>query len=107
MQVQLTYSTDKGEKYSFHISFPEGCGLDVDDCSVDISEDNVVLLLKKDMPETGDDHQWKNFFAGLNSSRTTVSQIFWALGPIVSINMSLGETLSDSFQCGECAAKIG
>lgn len=75
-QVQLTYGTDKGENYSFYVSFPEGCGLDVDDCSVDVSEDNIVLLLKKDTPEsdeTSAPHQWDKFSVGLNASQTSVS----------------------------------
>lgn len=58
--------------------FPEGHGLDVDDCSVDVSEENVILLLRKDLPETHSpdatpDCQWDKFSVGLNSAQTTVS----------------------------------
>lgn len=76
-QVQLTYTTCSGANYSFHVSFPEGCDLDVDDCSVDISQDNVVLLLKKDLPEsdTGVFPLWEKFSVGLNASQTTVSSM--------------------------------
>lgn len=69
-QVQLTYSTHRDEKYSFYISFPECCSLDVD---VDVSEDNVVILLKKETAADKLAHQWQKFFVGLNASQTTVS----------------------------------
>lgn len=80
-QVQLTYSTLTGhEGYSFYVSFPESCSLDVDDCSIDISEDNIVLVLRKDTPAAADDDDgetfstWERFSVGLNSSQTTVSK---------------------------------
>ena len=59
------------------MSFPEGCDLDVDDCSVDISQDNVVLLLRKDLPESDSNMflLWERFSVGLNASQTTVSNI--------------------------------
>ena len=72
--MQLTYSTSGGEKFSFHVAFPEPCTLDVDDCSVDMGEENIVLLLRKDLPE-GDDvavKLWERFSVGLNASQTTV-----------------------------------
>ncbi len=70
----MTYSTSNEEKYSFYVSFPESCSIDVDDCTIDISEENVVLLLKKDVSETADDtNLWEKFFVGLNANQTTVS----------------------------------
>lgn len=62
------------QKYSFYISFPESCLLDVDDCSLDIADENIVLILKKDIPEsaTGAD-LWERFHVGLNVNQTIVS----------------------------------
>ena len=70
-QVQLTYTTLNKEKFSFYVSFPETCSLDVDDCSLDISEENVVVLLKKDPPASSAD-LWERFYVGLNPNQTMV-----------------------------------
>lgn len=76
LQIQLTYSTCEGEKYSFYISFPECCDLDVDDCSVDISQENIVLVLTKDLPESDIVVLWDKFSVGLNTSQTIVSKVY-------------------------------
>jgi hypothetical protein len=49
--------------------------LDVDDCSVDVSEENVVVLLRKDLPETGTGVflLWEKFSVGPNAIQTAVS----------------------------------
>lgn len=53
----------------------------MDDCTVDISDENIVLLLKKDLPEaTSDavsvcDTVWEKFSVGLNAGQTTVREI--------------------------------
>ena len=71
LQVQLTYSTSSGQNYSFFVGFPSGCGLDCDDCGVDISEDNLVLTLVKSEESCG--KAWKKFTVGLNAAQSTVS----------------------------------
>lgn len=90
--VQLTYTTHNGEKYSFYVSFPGGCDLDVDDCSVDISQDNVVLLLKKDLPESSTDIVllWEGFAVGLNASQTT-EKLFLTSSNVESVMERLGD----------------
>ncbi len=74
VQVQLTYSTNSGQNYSFFVGFPSGCGLDCDDCSVDVSEENIVLVLVKS-EESGGTAVWKNFTVGLNAAQSTVSNL--------------------------------
>ena len=71
LQVQVTYSTNSGQNYSFFVGFPSGCGLDCDDCSVDVSEENVVLVLVKS--EESSEATWKSFTVGLNAAQSTVS----------------------------------
>ena len=75
------YSCTGGERFSFHVSFPKPCVLDVDDCSVDVGQDSIVLLLRKDSPEqdtaaTTDSadipQPWERCYVGLNASQTTV-----------------------------------
>ena len=73
LQIQLTYSTCDGKKYSFYISFPDCCDLDVDDCSVDVSQENIVLVLAKDLQESDVVVLWDKFSVGLNASQTIVS----------------------------------
>ena len=73
LQVQLTYSTNSGQNYSFFVGFPSGCGLDCDDCSVDVSEENVVLVLVKSEESSG--ATWKGFTVGLNAAQSTVSYL--------------------------------
>lgn len=84
--------------------------MDVDDCSVDISQENIVLLLKKELPEPTPDilQLWEKFSVGLNASQTVVS-----IGHLLSGrgNASLllfsvaGEVVFDFFQCRECDRK--
>ncbi len=74
------YNTDGGERFSFHVTFPEPCALDVDDCSVDVDQENIVLLLRKGSPEGNEGgttgttplEPWERFYVGLNASQTTV-----------------------------------
>ncbi len=47
--------------------FSEKCLLESDDCVVDVSDDNVVVLLTKDGKGI-----WDKFEAGLNISQTKV-----------------------------------
>lgn len=109
VQVQLTYSTEDGGKYSFYACFPQdSCGLDVDDCTVDISDENIVLLLKKELPEATSDAVsvcetvWEKFSVGLNAGQTTVSVLAWffffsdffkkfAISPVFNYPYALGK----------------
>lgn len=71
---------------------------------MDVSEDNVVILLKKETAADKLAHQWQKFFVGLNASQTTVSD---AAPPVASCIIvllvllfdTIGETVSDNFQC--------
>lgn len=104
MQVQLTYATHSGGKYSFYISFPEDCALDVDDCSVDVSQKNIVLLLRKDLPESTTDvfPLWDKFSVGLNAGQTKVCMSIELSGWWIVFFSIAGEVVSDFLQCREC-----
>ncbi len=61
--------TYRGESsYSFCVCLSKECLLESDDCVVDISDDNVVLLLTKESKGL-----WQNFQVGLNPNQTEVS----------------------------------
>jgi len=66
VQAQLTYRTSDGSSFSFYCCFNDE--LEPDDCVVDVSDDNILLLLTKDKKLT-----WDKFRVGLNSSQTKVS----------------------------------
>ncbi len=67
LQAHLTYRGASGKSYSFYVCFSEKCLLESDDCVVDVSDDNVVVLLTKDGRGL-----WDKFEAGLNISQTKV-----------------------------------
>ena len=73
VQVQLTYSTTGGQKYSFSVSFPPRYSLDGDDCRVDISDENIVLVLAKN--EESSDKEWDDFNVGLKSAQSKVRSV--------------------------------
>ena len=70
-QVQLTYRTVGGQSFSFCVTFPTECGLDCDDCRIDVGEDNLVLVLAKS--EESSDKEWEGFNVSLKSAQLEVS----------------------------------
>ena len=70
LQAQLTYRTATGKSYSFYVCFGEGCAIEGDDCVVDVSDDNVVVLVTKDSKGV-----WGKFQVGLNAQQTNVSLV--------------------------------
>ena len=70
-QVQLTYSTTSGQNYAFSVNFPTWCGLDCDDCSVDITDENIVVVLAKNDESSG--KEWQDFTVGFKGAQPSVS----------------------------------
>lgn len=65
------YKTAANRSYSFYVTFSDGCDIESDDCVVDVSEENVVILLTKETKGI-----WDKFYVGLNTSQTTVSRVY-------------------------------
>ena len=65
------YKTAANRNYSFYVSFSDGCDIESDDCVLDVSDENVVILLTKETKGI-----WEKFSVGLNTSQTTVSRIY-------------------------------
>ena len=59
-----------GQGYSLFVRFPESRTLDPDDTKVDISEENVVVVLRKAPESVG---VWDKFEVGPNAEETVVS----------------------------------
>ena len=55
------------QSYSFCAEFVDVCCVNPDSSTVDVSEDNVVLVLEKESKGL-----WEKFMAGLSSSQTQV-----------------------------------
>ena len=61
IQFTLVFTTKEAVQYSFAVAFSEGCVLDVTKCSVDVSPENVVVMvIKSDKCCT----TWQHFKAG-------------------------------------------
>lgn len=43
----MAFTTKEAIEYSFMVVFSEGCDLDVTKCSVDVSAENVVVMVAK------------------------------------------------------------
>ena len=43
----MAFTTREAIQYSFAVAFSEGCVLDVTKCSVDVSPENVVVMVVK------------------------------------------------------------
>ena len=71
-QLQLTSLGPGGfpMHYAFCVRFPDGCSIDSDECRVDTSCENVVVLLPK-MTQTGS--PWSGFQAGVDETQLQVS----------------------------------
>nr|KAG5711879.1 hypothetical protein BaRGS_026320 [Batillaria attramentaria] len=75
-EVQLR-CTSKGSggfpiHYSLCLKFADGCKIAGDHCSVDVTADNMVLLLLKDRSSRG---LWDRFWAGLDLDQLKVSDV--------------------------------
>ena len=61
IQFTLAFTTREAIQYSFAVVFTEGCVLNVSKCSVDVSPENmVVMVAKSDQCCT----TWQHFRAG-------------------------------------------
>ena len=60
----------RGQGYSLFVRFPESHALSPDDSKVDISEENVVVVLRKAPESVG---VWDKFEVGPTAEETAVS----------------------------------
>ena len=57
-----------GQAYSFYVMFPTDCSLDPKESKVDVSKENVVVVVKKESAGL-----WRELKVGCSDTQTSVS----------------------------------